>query len=143
MERFSKKEQDLQVGLSKLSRKYGTNIVTKISSMAITPTGIKQLDEALDIGGIPKGRIIEISGPEMAGKTALALHIAKQIQKESPVLYIDAEHSLTPSLIDGSGIHPDNFYLLKNVDTLEDVMEVCRHAPSGFGAISMVTDLMN
>lgn len=143
MERFSKKEQDLQVGLSKLSRKYGTNIVTKLSSMAITPTGIKQPDEALDIGGIPKGRIIEISGPEMAGKTALALHIAKQIQKESSVLYIDAEHSLARSLIDGSGIQSDNFYLLKNVDTLEDVMEVCRHASSGFGAISMVTDLMN
>lgn len=144
MGKISRKEQDLQVELSKLSKKYGSNIVTKLSSITpqkenITSTGIEQLDEVLGIGGIAKGSIVEISGPEMAGKTALALHIAKQIQKENPILYIDADHSLSPSMINGSGIEPDNFYILKNVDTLEDVMEVCRYAAPAFGAIIIDT----
>lgn len=144
MRKETGKEQDLQMALTKLARKHGANIVTHLSTITpqaenIISTGINQLDHALDIGGIPKGRIVEISGPEMAGKTALALHIAKQIQKDSPVLYIDAERSLSPALINGSGIKPDNFYLLKNVDTLEDVLEVCRYAAPAFGAIVIDT----
>lgn len=134
----------LQNAIVSLTRYYGENTIMRLSEVQsqaekVIPTGISQLDEALGIGGIPKGRVIEIYGPEGAGKTALALQIARQIQRrKAPALYIDAEHTLSPAILKGNGIRRGGLYFL-DVDTLEDALQACIYAAPAFGAIIMDT----
>ena len=134
----------LQYAVAQLTRDYGRNAIMRLSEVQsqaekVIPTGISQLDEALGIGGIPKGRVIEIYGPEGAGKTALAIQIARQIQRrKAPALYIDAEHALSPAILKGNGIRRGGLYFL-DVDTLEDALQACIYAAPAFGAIIMDT----
>lgn len=99
-------------------------------SADVIPTGIPQLDAALGIGGIPAGRITEIYGGAMTGKTALALRIAAQAQRQGNVLYIDADNALSPFLLEANGVSNENLYLSRP-NTLEMAFEVCWWAAQG------------
>ena len=91
----------------------------------VVSTGIMGLDIALGVGGIKKGSIVEIYGPESGGKTTLALQMCKQYQKDKPVLYIDTERTLTKETIESMGIKEKNFYLM-HVCNLEQALETCK-----------------
>ena len=103
-----------------VNKRYGAGTLFTLGNAPhLTPsvihTGLDSLDAALGVGGIPKGKIIEIYGPEAAGKTALALHIAKQA---SSALFIDADYGLSPEfLADAAGMR------LLHVETLEEALE--------------------
>ena len=99
-------------------------------SADVIPTGIQDLDTALGIGGIPAGRITEIYGEAMTGKTALALCIAAQAQRQGNVLYIDADNALSPFLLRANGVGDKNLYLSRP-DTLEQTFEICWWAAQG------------
>lgn len=99
-------------------------------SADVLPTGIPQLDAALGIGGVPAGRITEIYGDEMTGKTALALRIVAQAQRQGNVLYIDADNALSPFLLRANGVSNENLYLSRP-DTLEMAFEICYRAAQG------------
>lgn len=100
----------------------------------IVSTGISDLDNILGIGGLKRGSIVEISGSEGAGKTTLALYLAKQYQSERPILYIDAERTLTKETAERMGVDSSKFYVLHE-NTLENVLSVCDSVSDTFGAI--------
>lgn len=113
-----------------LHRQFDTMDIKQINDLSptkedIVSTGIMGLDNALGVGGIKKGSIVEIYGPESAGKTALALHLCKQFQKTGkPVLYIDTERTLTRETVESRGVTSDSFYLIY-VKNLEMAFETC------------------
>ena len=119
---------------------YGNTALRPLSAFPsqaqhVIPTGLPELDAALGIGGIPKGRIVEIYGPDSSGKTALALQIVRQLQQQGvPSLYIDAEHGLSPMMLHGI----DMLYAL-NVDTIEDALQACIRAAPAFGVVIIDT----
>lgn len=116
---------------SYLTRQYGVLSIKQLNELSplkddIVSTGIMGLDIALGVGGIKKGSIVEIYGPESGGKTTLALQMCKQYQKlDRPVLYIDTERTLTKETIEMMGIKEKNFYLM-HVNNLEMALEVCK-----------------
>ena len=99
----SNKKEALETAMKNIERAYGKGSIMRLGdsmnlSVEVIPTGSLALDLALGIGGVPKGRIIEIYGPESSGKTTLALHILAQAQKQGgEVAFIDAEHALDPA----------------------------------------------
>lgn len=125
-----------------LNRQFGTLSIKQLNELSplkddIVSTGIMGLDIALGVGGIKKGSIVEIYGPESGGKTTLALQLCKQYQNiGKPVLYIDSERTLTKETIESMGIKEKNFYLM-HVNNLEQALETCKTvAQSGtFSAI--------
>lgn len=127
---------------SYLNRQFGVMSIKSLSELPptkddIVSTGIMGLDIALGVGGIKKGSIVEIYGPESGGKTTLALQLCKQYQKlDKPVLYIDTERTLTRETIESIGIKEKNFYLM-HVDNLEMALETCKTVAlnGAFGAI--------
>lgn len=127
---------------SRLNRQFGILNIKQLNELPptkddIVSTGIMGLDIALGVGGIKKGSIVEIYGPESDGKTTLALQFCKQYQKlDKPVLYIDTERTLTKETIESIGIMEKDFYLM-HVDNLEVALGVCKTvAQEGtFGAI--------
>lgn len=130
----------LERALSSLNKMYGPNTVIRLGDLPtpadnIIPAGIESLDAALGIGGIPKGRIVEIFGPDGAGKTALALQLAAQVPT---VLYIDADHGLSPCMTWSLSNWHNGFYLL-SVDTLEDALQACLCAAPAFDLIVIDT----
>ncbi len=114
-----------------LNKQFGVMSIKQLSELPavkddIVSTGIMGLDIALGVGGIKKGSIVEIYGPESGGKTTLALQLCKQYQKlGKPVLYIDTERTLTKETIEGMGIKEKNFYLM-HVNNLEQALGVCK-----------------
>lgn len=101
----------------------------------VVSTGIPDLDSALGVGGIRKGSIVDIFGPESVGKTALALHLAKQYQKQGmAVLYIDSERTLDRTMIETAGIDPNGFYLMQT-NSIEDALDISALSTVAFGAI--------
>ncbi|TMF97967.1 MAG: DNA recombination/repair protein RecA, partial [Chloroflexi bacterium] len=100
---MSEKDRALTAALSQIERSYGKGAIMKLGEAAaqknidVIPTGSLTLDMALGVGGIPRGRVVEIYGPESSGKTTLALHVIAQAQKLGGVAaFIDAEHALDP-----------------------------------------------
>ena len=99
----------LETTLASLEKQFGKGTVMKLGEQAhmkvdVVPTGCLELDLALGVGGIPKGRIIEIYGPESSGKTTVALHIVAEAQKRGGIAaFIDAEHALDPDLCAEAG----------------------------------------
>ena len=92
--------------------------------MEAIPTGSLALDAALGIGGVPKGRIVEIYGPESSGKTTLALHVVAEAQKMGgEVAFVDAEHALDPVYAAALGVDMDNL-LVSQPDTGEQALEI-------------------
>ncbi len=123
------KKKALQTALAQIEKNYGKGAVMRLGdrpnmNVDAIPTGSLALDAALGIGGVPKGRIIEIYGPESSGKTTLALHILAQAQKlGGEVAFVDAEHALDPVYAAALGVDTDNM-LVSQPDTGEQALEI-------------------
>ena len=125
----SDKKKALQTAISQIEKNFGKGTVMRLGdrpdmNVDAIPTGSLSLDAALGIGGVPKGRIIEIYGPESSGKTTLALHILAEAQKMGgEVAFVDAEHALDPVYAAALGVDTDNM-LISQPDTGEQALEI-------------------
>ncbi len=124
------KKKALEAALSQIDKSYGKGSImklgdrTKDTSIQSTPTGSLSLDVALGIGGLPKGRVIEIYGPESSGKTTVALHCVAEVQKRGGIAgFIDAEHALDPNYAANIGVDIDNLYI-SQPDNGEQALEI-------------------
>lgn len=137
------KEKALQMALNQIEKQFGKGSVMKLGEDAakrnfdaISTTSIG-LDIALGIGGVPRGRVVEIYGPESSGKTTVALHIIAQAQREGGIAaFIDAEHALDPIYAKALGVDIDNL-LVSQPDTGEQALEICE-ALVRSGAVDVV-----
>ena len=138
----SDKKKALEGAMQQIERLYGKGSIMRYGDNAETnveaiPTGSLALDVALGIGGVPKGRIIEIYGPESSGKTTLALHILAQAQKKGgEVAFVDAEHALDPTYARALGVKIEDM-LISQPDTGEQALEITE-ALVRSGAIDVV-----
>ena len=136
------KKKAIDSAMSQIEKMYGKGSIMRLGdrtalNVEFIPTGSLALDVALGIGGLPKGRIIEIYGPESSGKTTLALHIVAEAQKRGgEVAYIDAEHALDPTYARALGVDIDSM-LISQPDTGEQGLEICE-ALVRSGAIDVV-----
>ena len=123
------KKKALQTALSQIEKTFGKGAVMRLGDrpemcVEAIPTGSLALDAALGIGGVPKGRIIEIYGPESSGKTTLALHILAEAQKMGgEVAFVDAEHALDPVYAAALGVNTDDM-LVSQPDTGDQALEI-------------------
>ena len=124
------KKQALETALAQIEKQFGKGAVMKLGAnvamqVDAIPTGSLGLDLALGIGGVPRGRIVEVFGPESSGKTTLALHILAEAQKlGGEVAFIDVEHALDPVYASALGVDIDSL-LVSQPDTGEQAMEIC------------------
>lgn len=124
------RDKVLEITKEQIEKKYGKGALMKLGDtgsrfdVAVIPTGAIALDAALGIGGVPRGRVIEIFGPEASGKTTLALHIVAEAQKDGGIAaFIDAEHALDPIYSKKLGVDIDNL-LISQPDTGEQALEI-------------------
>ena len=123
------KEKSLEMAMSQIERQFGKGAIMKLSdgtvrNVSAIPTGALALDLALGIGGLPRGRIVEIFGPESSGKTTLALHVVAEAQRNGGVAaFIDAEHALDPVYAKALGVDVDEL-LISQPDTGEQALEI-------------------
>ena len=129
MEENVEKRKALEVAMSQIEKQFGKGSVMKLGEfkameIEAIPTGALSLDIALGIGGVPRGRIIEVFGPESSGKTTLALHIVAEAQKMGgEAAFIDAEHALDPVYAKKLGVDIDNL-IVSQPDTGEQALEI-------------------
>ncbi len=142
MER-EEKLKALDAALSQIERQFGKGSVMKLGdpasqmSVETIPTGSLSLDIALGLGGIPKGRIVEIYGPESSGKTTVTLHMVAEVQKRGGIAgFIDAEHALDPAYAKNIGVDIDNLYI-SQPDNGEQALEIAETMVRS-GAIDIV-----
>lgn len=127
-----KKLKSLEEAFKEIEKQFGKGSImrlgeTDFDDIEVIPSGSIALDMALGVGGYPKGRIIEIYGPESSGKTTLALHAVAQAQKAGGfAAFIDAEHALDPRYARNLGVDVDNL-VLSQPDTGEQALEICEH----------------
>jgi len=127
----TEKEKALELAIEQIEKRFGKGSIMKLGEAPITlspeeaiPTGSLALDLALGIGGIPRGRVTEIFGPEASGKTTLAQHVITEAQKQGGMAaYIDAEHALDPDYAANCGINIDDLYI-SQPDTGEQALEI-------------------
>ena len=126
----AEKLKALEHALADLDKQYGKGAVMKLGEHAgaqdipVIPTGCLTLDAALGVGGIPRGRIVEIYGPESSGKTTVALHIVAEAQKAGGIAaFVDAEHALDPAYARKLGVNIDELYV-SQPDTGEQALEI-------------------
>ena len=123
------KQKALDAAISYITKSYGKGSIMKLGqntamNVSAIPTGSLTLDLALGIGGVPRGRIVEVFGPESSGKTTIALHIAAEAQKAGGVAaFIDAEHALDPVYAKALGVDIDNL-LVSQPDSGEQALEI-------------------
>lgn len=124
------KKQALEAALSQIEKSFGKEAIMKLgeksakTSISVIPTGALSLDLALGVGGLPRGRVIEIYGPEASGKTTLTLHIIAEAQKKGGMAaFIDAEHALDPFYAGKIGVDIDNL-LISQPDSGEQALEI-------------------
>ena len=124
------KQKALDAAISQIEKAYGKGSVMKLGdpkqqmSVEAVPTGSLSLDIALGVGGVPKGRIVEIYGPESSGKTTVALHMVAEVQKRGGIAgFIDAEHALDPKYAKNIGVDIDNLYI-SQPDNGEQALEI-------------------
>ncbi|MFA4930557.1 MAG: recombinase RecA [Patescibacteria group bacterium] len=128
-EENSPKKQALNLAVSQIEKQFGKGAIMTLGAsrkvnVDVIPTGSISLDLALGVGGIPRGRIVEIYGPESSGKTTLALHIVAEAQKKGGlVAFIDAEHALDPEYAKAIGVKLDDL-LISQPDTGEQALEI-------------------
>ena len=140
----TEKEKALELAIDQIEKRFGHGSIMKLGESPITvspgeaiPTGSLALDLALGIGGIPRGRITEIFGPEASGKTTLAQHVITEAQKQGGMAaYIDAEHALDPEYAAHCGINIDDLYI-SQPDTGEQALEITE-ALVRSGAIDLI-----
>ena len=125
------KQKALDMALSQIEKQFGKGAVMKLGeksvnqSIEVISTGCLELDFALGVGGFPRGRIIEIYGPESSGKTTVALHTIAEAQKGGGIAaFIDAEHALDPVYAKALGVDIDELYI-SQPDTGEQALEIC------------------
>ena len=144
---MSKNEQSaklkaLELTLGKLEKSYGKGVVMKLGDRVVEdieaiPTGSIGLDLALGIGGYPRGRVVEIYGPESSGKTTLAIHAIAEVQKQGGIAaFIDAEHAFDAAYAKNLGVDVDNLYI-SQPDNGEQALEIADHLISS-GAVDLV-----
>ncbi|MDY6311206.1 MAG: recombinase RecA [Cyanobacteriota bacterium] len=132
----------LKMAIDKIEKDFGKGSIMKLGDKAVVsvdaiPTGALSLDVALGIGGIPRGRIIEIYGPESSGKTTLAQHIVAECQKKGGIAaYVDAEHALDPEYARNLGVDVDNL-LISQPDTGEQALDITEELVRS-GAVDIV-----
>ncbi len=137
-----KKEEALQTVFSQLEREFGKGTIMRMgdktaADVDIIPTGSIALDMALGIGGIPRGRVVEIYGPESSGKTTVSLHIIAEAQKQNgEVAFIDAEHALDPVYASKLGVNIDKL-IVSQPDTGEDALQIAETLARS-GAIDII-----
>jgi recombination protein RecA len=126
----SDRKQALDLALSQIERQFGKGAVMRLGArgpleeIAVIPTGAISLDVALGIGGLPRGRVTEIYGPESSGKTTLALHVVAEAQRLGGIVaFIDAEHALDPIYSKKLGVNTDEM-LIAQPDTGEQALEI-------------------
>ena len=125
----SDRRKALETAIAQIEKDYGKGSIMRLGEnehvvVDAIPTGSLSLDLALGIGGVPKGRIIEVYGPESSGKTTLALHIVAESQKRGgEVAYVDAEHAMDPSYARALGVDIDSM-LISQPDTGEDALQI-------------------
>ena len=124
------KRKALDAAIAQIEKQYGKGSVMKLGdsnanmNIDVIPTGSLSLDIALGLGGVPRGRIIEVFGPESSGKTTVALHIVAEIQKRGGIAgFIDAEHALDPTYAKNIGVDIDNLYI-SQPDSGEQALEI-------------------
>ena len=124
------KRKALDAAIAQIEKQYGKGSVMKLGdsnanmNIDVIPTGSLSLDIALGLGGVPRGRIIEVFGPESSGKTTVALHIVAEIQKRGGIAgFIDAEHALDPTYAKNIGVDIDNLYI-SQPDCGEQALEI-------------------
>jgi len=123
------KGKAIEMAVSQIEKQFGKGSIMRLGSqekvkVEVIPTGALSLDIALGVGGIPKGRIIEIYGPESSGKTTLAIHILAEAQKKGDaVAFIDAEHAFDPTYAKNIGLNIDNLYI-SQPDFGEQALEI-------------------
>ena len=122
--------KQLEVAIAQIEKQYGKGSIMRLGSrdvmvpVSVISTGSLSLDAALGVGGLPRGRVVEIFGPESSGKTTLALHVAAQAQKAGgQVAFIDAEHALDPAYARKLGVDVDNL-LVSQPDNGEQAIEI-------------------
>ncbi|HWQ98060.1 MAG TPA: recombinase RecA [Clostridia bacterium] len=137
------KEKALEIALGQIEKQFGKGAIMKLGDaaarapVATVSTGCLPLDYALGVGGIPRGRIIEIFGPESSGKTTIALHIVAEAQRVGgTAAFIDAEHALDPAYAEALGVKVDDLYV-SQPDTGEQALEITE-ALVRSGAIDVV-----
>ncbi|MGI6113050.1 MAG: recombinase RecA [Mahellales bacterium] len=137
------KEKALEMALNQIEKQFGKGSVMKLGadsarmSVEVIPTGSLDLDLALGVGGMPRGRIIEIFGPESSGKTTVALHVIAEAQNNGGIAaFIDAEHALDPAYAKNLGVDIDNL-LVSQPDTGEQALEIAE-ALVRSGAIDVI-----
>ena len=120
----------LDAAIAQIEKQYGKGSVMKLGdqsanmSIDVVPTGSLSLDLALGLGGMPRGRVIEIYGPESSGKTTVALHVVAEVQKMGGIAgFIDAEHALDPTYASHIGVDIDNLYI-SQPDNGEQALEI-------------------
>ncbi|MCH7694772.1 MAG: recombinase RecA [Proteobacteria bacterium] len=125
-----KKKQALNIALSQIEKQFGKGSIMRmedgavIADIEVISTGSLGLDIVLGIGGLPRGRVVEIYGPESSGKTTLALHVAAEIQKVGgTAAFIDAEHALDPQYAEKLGVHIEEL-LISQPDNGEQALEI-------------------
>ncbi len=124
------KRQALDAAIMHIEKDYGKGAVMRLgdqsvfSGVEVVPTGSLSLDIALGLGGIPRGRVVEIYGPESSGKTTVSLHMVSEVQKRGGIAaFIDAEHALDPNYAKNIGVDIDNMYI-SQPDNGEQALEI-------------------
>jgi recombination protein RecA len=124
------KEQALSLAVAQIERPFGKGAIMRLGAqptaleIAVIPTGAISLDAALGVGGLPRGRVTEIFGPETSGKTTLALHLIAEVQQTGGIAaFIDAEHALDPVYAQKLGVKTDEL-LISQPDTGEQALEI-------------------
>ncbi|MCX6812460.1 MAG: recombinase RecA [Candidatus Berkelbacteria bacterium] len=126
----SAKNQALDVALATIEKQFGKGSIMKygadtVTDVAVISTGSFALDLALGVGGLPRGRVVEIYGPESSGKTTLAIHVVAEAQKlDGLAAFIDAEHAFDPEYAKRIGVNLDDL-LISQPDTGEQALEIC------------------
>lgn len=140
---MSDKQKALEMALHQIEKQFGKGSIMKLGeasakmNVEVIPTGALTLDVALGIGGVPRGRVIEVYGPESSGKTTVALHIVAEAQKTGgAAAFIDAEHALDPVYARNLGVDIDNL-LVSQPDTGEQALEIAE-ALVRSGAVDVV-----
>ena len=136
------KQKALDLALGQIEKAFGKEAICRLGAGSVKnveaiPTGALSLDLALGVGGLPRGRVIEIYGPEAGGKTTLSLHVAAQTQKlGGTVAFIDAEHALDPVYASSIGVNMDELYI-SQPDTGEQALDICESLVKS-GAIDII-----
>jgi recombination protein RecA len=144
-EKIVKKIQAAQEAINQIRSRFGEGAIMKLGEarrmeVEVVPTGCLSLDIALGVGGVPRGRIIEIFGPEASGKTTLALHILAEVQKQGGVAaFIDAEHALDPEYAKKIGVKVEDL-LISQPDTGEQALEIVETLVRSNGVDVIVVD---